>query len=180
MTKRNTISTTYLQNINDLDNEFDWNEFSIQTPTHTIDSNSFELIAIGTPNKEKESWNMEIKSDKYNTIEDLIYILVIKNKIFKIGKSITTMSKRIASYHCGKNAYREKENATNSATNWFVLQSVLAINEPVYIYALYIPQTQNSFMGWTYNNRVSKEIETKLLSEFNKKYLRSPIGNKQK
>jgi len=71
---------------------------------------------------------MDIKDPKYKTTEDLIYVLVIEDKIFKIGKSITTMEKRIGSCHTGKNAYRQKENATNSATNWFILQSVLAIN----------------------------------------------------
>lgn len=73
MTKRNTISTTYLKNINELENEFNWNEFSIQTPTDTIDYNNFELIAIGTPNQEKESWNIDIKSDKYDIIIETFF-----------------------------------------------------------------------------------------------------------
>jgi len=179
MKKNKTISTTYLKSMEELNNEFNWSEFSVSTPTETIDTTHFELIAIGNPDQKNESWVMDIKNNKYKTTDDLIYVLVIEDKIFKIGKSITTMEKRIGSYHSGKNAYREKENATNSSTNWFVLQTVLAINKPVYIYVLYVPQTKNSFMGWTYHNRVSKEIETLLLAAFNKKYKKNPIGNKQ-
>lgn len=178
--KKVTISATHLTDKQQLKNELDWNKFSITTPSgELLTAQNFDLVAIGTPNQELEKWDMEIKDPKYSTQEDLIYALVVDGKLLKIGKSITTMQKRITSYHCGKNSYREKPNATNSATNWFILQSVLAINLPVYIYVLYIPSTYGEFMGWTYHNRISKEIETKLITAFNEQYKFKPIGNKQ-
>lgn len=175
------MSTNHLTSIEQLSNQLNWDEFSISTPDgNTLTANNFELIAVGYPNREKEKWDMDTIDPRYDTQEDLIYALVIDGKLLKLGKSITTMKKRVSSYHCGKNSYRQKPNATNSATNWFILQSVLAIGLPVEIYALFIPQTQGEFMGWTYHNRVSKEVEGRLLSAFCKKYGYRPIGNIQK
>jgi len=177
---RKTISVKHLDNISELNNEVNWSDFSINTPNGNILSKeNFSLVAIGNPNIEKEKWDMNVLDERYNTQQDLIYFLVIENKILKIGKSITTMAKRVKSYHCGKDSYRRKKHATNSATNWFILQSVLSINKPVYIYVLFVPQTSGEFMGWTYQNRISKEIEGKIISTFQAKYGKKPIGNKQ-
>lgn len=179
MTKE-TISVKHLNTIEDLNKELNWEDFKIQTPDNSfLTSKDFELIAVGHPNQEKERWDMDIKDDRYKTQEDLIYALVVAGKLLKIGKSITTMQKRIQSYHCGKRAYRSKPNATNSATNWFILQSVLAINKPVEVYVLYIPRTEGEFMGWRYHNRISKEIEGKIIKAFVDQYNFKPIGNKQ-
>ena len=178
---RETISVSHLTSKDQLNNELSWNDLKIATPSgYNITTKDFDLIAIGNPNQTHERWDMDIKDSRYNTKEDLIYALVIDGKLFKLGKSITTMKKRIGSYHCGKNAYREKEKSTNSATNWYVLQSVLAINLPVYIYVLYVPRTDGEFMGWTYHNRISKEIEGKLMDAFLAQYGFKPIGNKQR
>lgn len=177
---KETMSVTHLTNINQLNNELKWKDFKIKTPNgQTLTSQDFDLVAIGTPNKDAEKWDMDIKDKRYINKEDLIYTLVIDGRLLKIGKSITTMKKRVQSYHCGKNKYREKSNATNSATNWYILQSVLAINLPVYIYVFYIPETKGEFMGWTYHNRISKEVESKLITAFYKQYKFKPIGNKQ-
>lgn len=177
---KTTISTTHLTNKTQLHNQLNWTDFRVQTPSgQALEQKDFELVAIGHPNQSLERWDMEIIDTRYHTQEDLIYALVIDNKLLKLGKSITTMKKRVQSYHCGKNAYREKQNATNSATNWYILQSVLAIDLPVYIYVLYIPQTRGSFMGWEYHNRISKEIEAKLIAAFYSQYGFKPIGNKQ-
>ena len=56
-----------------------------------------------------------------------MYCFVIDGKILKIGKTDTTMAKRVQSYNCGKKAYRE--NGTCSTTNYNILQSFLAINK---------------------------------------------------
>ncbi len=178
---KETISATHLTNIEELKNELDWKEFKIDTPDgNVLSSDDFTLIAVGNPNRQKERWDMEVLDDRYNTLQDLVYALVIEGKLLKIGKSITTMKKRVQSYHCGKQSYREKANATNSATNWFVLQSVLSINKPVMVYALYdIPRTESAFRGWNFHNRISKEIESKIIEAYLKKYKTKPIGNKQ-
>ncbi len=176
---KGTFSAAHLTDISELSAQVDWDDFSLPAPERELTKDDFSLIAIGKPNREKEKWDMEIVDVRYSKREDLIYVMVIGGKILKIGKSITTMKNRVDSYHCGKDSYRVKKNATNSATNWFILQSVLAINLPVYIYALYIPQTEGKFFGWTYPNRVSKEVEGKIITAFIKKYGFKPIGNKQ-
>lgn len=177
---RETISASHLTSVEQLNGQVKWDEFELPMPNgQTLSKRDFVLAAVGTPNREAEKWDIEVKDARYNTQQDLIYVLVVAGRILKIGKSITTMKKRIESYHCGKNAYRLKQNATNSATNWFILQSVIAMDKPVYIYVLYIPSTQGEFMGWGYQNRVSKEIEGKVISEFVRIYGSKPIGNKQ-
>lgn len=178
--QRNTISVKHLTKLEELNRELDWTNFKIKTPNgEFLTKENFTLVAIGTPDQNLEKWHMNILDKRYNTQEDLIYALVINGKLLKLGKSITTMKKRIQSYHCGKDAYRSKPNATNSATNWFILQSVLSINKPVEIYVLYIPHSIGEFMGWTYHNRVSKEIEGKIITAFFSQYGFKPIGNKQ-
>lgn len=177
---RETISVKHLSSVSDLAGQLDWADFKIETPSgELLTGEDFPLVAIGHPNQLEEKWDMEIVDNRYATQQDLIYALVVDGKLFKLGKSITTMKGRIQSYHCGKNAYRLKQNATNSATNWFILQSVLAINKPVYIYVMYIPHTKGYFKGWTYQNRISKEIEGKLITAFYQQYGFKPIGNKQ-
>lgn len=177
---KETISVKHLTKKEDLDGQLDWNNFKIDTPNgYTITPKDFTLVAVGNPNQNCERWDMDIKDDRYKKQEDLIYALVVNGKLLKLGKSITTMEKRVTSYHCGKDSYRKKENATNSATNWFILQSVLAINLPVYIYVLYIPRTDGEYMGWTYHNRISKEIEKKMITAFGEQFGFKPIGNKQ-
>jgi hypothetical protein len=177
---RPTISIKHLFSVEELSNQFDWENLNIPTPDgNTLTTKDFSLVAVGIPNIKNEKWDMDIKDNRYAEQEDLIYALVVNGKLLKIGKSITTMAKRVQSYHCGKNAYRSKPNATNSATNWFILQSVLSIGRPVYIYVLYIPRTEGKFMGWSYHNRISKEIEGKLLLAFETTVGYKPIGNKQ-
>lgn len=176
---KNTFSTTYLNSVSQLNSECKWNNLCIKTPNATITPKDFVLLAIGTPNLIEEKWEIEIKDPRYNSRNDLVYALVIDGKILKFGKSITTMKKRVQSYHCGKDKYRIKKNATNSASNWYILQSVLHIGKPVYIYALFVPTTKGHFKGWTYCKRVSKEIEGLLLSAFETQYGSKPIGNRQ-
>ena len=178
--ERETISVSHLSSMEELKGQLDWDKFSIDAPNgKSLTSKDFSLIAIGHPNLEKEKWDIEIKDPRYKTTEDLVYAFVIGGKLLKIGKSIKTMKDRIQSYHCGKNAYREKPKSTNSATNWFILQSVLSINLPVYIYAIYAPRSNGEFMGWVYPNRISKEIEGKIITAFYEQYGFKPIGNKQ-
>ena len=177
---RETISVKHLESINELDTQLNWEDFQVTTPNgQTLSPKDFPLVAIGYPNQSKEKWDMKILDERYKTHEDLIYALVIGGKLFKLGKSIDTMKERIQSYHCGKNAYRKKQNSTNSATNWYVLQSVLAINQPVYIHVLFIPYTKGEFKGWTFHNRISKEIENRLVTSFYQQHGFKPIGNKQ-
>ena len=81
MTK-STFSTKHLRTFKELKNEIKWESLLLETPDKTnITPKDFILLAIGTPNKEKESLTMEIIDDKYKTEQDLIYVLVIEGKI---------------------------------------------------------------------------------------------------
>lgn len=74
----------------------------------------------------------------------LVYLLLLKDKVVKIGCTTVTMKKRIQSYNCGKKIYRDR--GTCSTTNYFVLQSLLSNNETIQVFGYYPPrQTVNVF-----------------------------------
>ena len=66
--------------------------------------------------------------------EALVYVLVVKTptatKVLKVGKTSTSMKKRVASYNCGKDEYRAK--GTCSTTNWFVRTTLKNLFERQY------------------------------------------------
>jgi len=103
----------------------------------------------------------------------LVYIFVINERIFKIGHSITAITKRIQSYNCGKTEYRIA--GTNSTTNYFVLQSILKINHIVKVYAFFPDQPEYSLFGKIYKDgfppskRAENEIIKKFMHRYNKK-----------
>ena len=178
---KNTFSATHLTSISQLCHELNWKDFKVKMENgQYLTANNFSLIAIGNPDSQNEKWIMDVKDEKYNNTCDLIYALVVEGKLLKLGKSITTMKERISSYHCGKNAYRQKKNATNSATNWFILQSVIAMGKPVYVYAFFTERSYGEFMGEKFQNRISKEIEAIILARFAEQYGFRPLGNRQR
>ena len=127
----------------------------------------------------------EIHDPRTNTQEGLVYIMVIEGRIFKIGQSIVTFINRLGSYNSGKEDYRrdgEKEQSTNSTTNYFVLQSTLNLKLPVYIYGLF-PEHKE----WRIADRTGrdphpppKSVEKLLTNEFKEIYKKLPIGCTQK
>lgn len=84
---------------------------------------------------EKLVWNPD--KDFNDSYRGLIYIFVVDGKIYKAGKTDTTIKERINSYNCGKKEYRN--NGTCSVTNYFVLQSLLNFNIPVDVYCFLVP-----------------------------------------
>lgn len=111
----------------------------------------FTKIATLIPNQKKEK--IEVKKDfdpRYKTIKGLCYAFVIGGKFIKQGKTESTMAERIKSYNCGKKKYRG--TGTCSVSNYKCLQSMLAINKPIEIYAFFAPPIHFELFG--------KEIET--------------------
>lgn len=144
---------------------------------------SFQLI----PNIEKEliEINYDILNeemiDKANNKKGFVYIMVIEDKIFKIGQTTVTLKDRIGSYNCGKKKNREK--GTASVTNYFILQSLLKINKVVDIYTYYLPTFNLDLFGETITNisaSPSKIAEGIIIKRFEKKFNRKPIGCGQK
>ena len=123
MAKKKNRNIQIIRSFEELRNEIDYDDFEYK--------DYFSLICNLIPNREKE--RLDIEAIDVDACQDhgLVYVFVIKGKIFKIGESITPIIKRIQSYNCGKIEYRI--NGTNSTTNYFVLQSLLSIGEKVQV-----------------------------------------------
>jgi hypothetical protein len=105
-----------------------------------------------------------------------VYVFVINNKIFKIGHTITSIIKRIQSYNCGKTEYRIA--GTNSTTNYFVLQSLLNINEIVNVYVYFTEKPKYKVFGKVYQDgkQPAKTAENIIITNFIKNHNKKPIG----
>jgi hypothetical protein len=164
MVKKKSKNIQVLKTLDDLKNEINFEDFEYKK--------YFNLICYLFPNRDKE--RLEIEVIDVDACEDsgLVYIFVINGKIFKIGQSITPIIRRIQSYNCGKTEYRI--SGTNSTTNYFVLQSLLNINEVVHVYAFFPDQPEYTLFEKKYRDSwpTSKRAE----NMHNKK----PIGCTQR
>lgn len=161
-----------LTSIRDLKDEVSYDDFEYKE--------DFSIICRLIPNVDKEKLDIEIIDVENCKKSGLVYLFVIDNKIFKIGQSITPITKRIQSYNCGKVEYRI--NGTNSTTNYFVLQSLLKINLPVDVYAFFPDQPEYELFGKKYQDswQVSKRAENIIINDFIKNHNKKPIGCTQK
>ncbi|MCL2567663.1 MAG: GIY-YIG nuclease family protein [Alphaproteobacteria bacterium] len=128
------------------------------------------------PKNEEEKLEIEVVNEQQFDTEGLVYVFVINDKIFKIGHTITSIKKRVQSYNCGKTEYRIA--GTNSTTNYFVLQSLLKINQPVKVFAFFPEQPKYTLFGKEYQDSfpTSKRAENEILKNFIQKYNKKPIG----
>ena len=172
MAKTKNRNIRIIKNFNELEEEINFNEFDKKE--------HFIHICDLIPNKTLERLDMEIIDQEKCNIGGLVYIFVINGKIFKIGQSITNIKKRIQSYNCGKIEYRI--SGTNSTTNYFVLQSLLSINQQVNVYAFFPDLPEYEIFGKHYKDswQVSKRAENIIINEFIQKYNKKPIGCTQR
>lgn len=105
----------------------------------------FTKIGELVPNQEQEKLEFCGDIDKFSNIEGVVYLFVVDGKILKLGKTDTSMKKRIQSYNCGKRQYRE--NGTCSTTNYKVLQSFLSIGKNVELYCYFVPPITINLFG---------------------------------
>lgn len=105
-----------------------------------------------------------------------VYIMVIDEKIFKIGAALRGMAGRIGSYNSGKTKYRVR--GTNSALNYWCLQSFINLNEAVEVYAFFPETKQCSVFGESVYEPFpsAKTIEGVIISQFEEKYKMKPLG----
>lgn len=110
----------------------------------------------------------------------LVYVLCLNKRIFKIGCTITQFEKRVQSYNCGRQAFRD--SGTCSTTNYFILQSILKINRPVTVYAYFPKMMKYSIFGRRGEERFPspKAVEKEILRRFQQRHSRVPIGCTQK
>ncbi|GAA7135317.1 hypothetical protein HpCHN52_10900 [Helicobacter pylori] len=150
-------SDIILKSVNDLKDEVDYKDFEYKE--------YFNLLCELVPNNSLEKLEINAIDEKNMTTEGLVYVFAIQGKIFKIGHSITPITKRVQSYNCGKVKYRK--NGTCSTTNYFVLQSLLNPEQPTY--TLFGKTYQDSFP-------TSKRAENVILENFIKNHNKKPIG----
>lgn len=99
-----------------------------------------EMIFAGQLIPDGENERLVWKPNEHfdNSYEGVLYAFVVNGKLYKIGKTDTSFAERVASYNCGKRAYRK--NGTCSVTNYSILQTLLNFNIPVDVYCYLVPK----------------------------------------
>ena len=168
MAKNKNKNIVPIKSLKELDKEISYENFEYKE--------HFSLIARLVPNRDLEKLELEILDEKACKEEGFVYVFVIKDKIFKIGQSITNLKKRIQSYNCGKIEYRI--NGTNSTTNYFVLQSLLSINVKIEVYAYFPPKPSYEIFNHLFKDSYppAKRAENIILKTFKENHKRLPIG----
>lgn len=172
MAKKKNRNIVLLKTTKDLEQEISYEDFEFK-------EYFFHLCNL-MPKKEEEKLEIEVVNKEHIKKDGLVYVFVIDGKIFKIGHTITSIIKRIQSYNCGKTEYRI--SGTNSTTNYFVLQSLLNINQPVLVYAFYPEQPRYTIFGKEYQDSysTSKRAENEIIKSFISKHSKKPIGCTQR
>lgn len=169
---KKTISVGTINSLEELKDEVNYEDFEFK--------NYFKHICNLIPNVAQEKLDlMEIDSAGCRRA-GVVYVFVIDGKIFKVGESINNIKDRVQSYNCGKLEYRLK--GTCSTTNFFVLQSLLKINEPVYVYAYFPNEPEYEIFGKKFKNSrpPSKTAEALIIQDFIDRYEKKPIGCTQR
>ncbi|CAJ2375831.1 MAG: conserved hypothetical protein [Arenicellales bacterium IbO2] len=176
-TKKKNRNEMIIKSFSELADEATYEDF--------IFKGCFEWLCELKPDRKKEKLFIRRSNQEKIGVDGLVYAMVIKGKIFKIGQTTMKFRGRLSSYNCGRRKFRER--GTPSTTNFFVLQSLLAINLPVQIYAYFAKkQGYEIFEGTKFAESgvasfpTPKIIEKKVNIEFIEHYGKSPIGNTQK
>lgn len=175
MPQRKNRNDIVLKNVSELGKEVRWSKYK--------NKGDFFYLCKVLPEKENERLVIK-EEDKKKIRKPCVYVLVVGGCIFKIGKAEGTSSRggfigRISSYNCGKRRYRKR--GTNSTTNFWVLQSLLAIGKEITVYA-HFPgfKTAKIFREKkTLPFPMPKIIEGVVIKQFEQAYGKKPIGNTQ-
>ncbi|ATI73940.1 restriction endonuclease [Mesoplasma florum] len=143
-------------------------------------SQDFKFLCNVMPNIEKERLEIENAIPDFLYLTGIVYIFVYKNHVMKIGQTITNFRERINSYNCGKKKNREK--GTASTTNYFILQSILALNEQIDVYYFKPDLSRITLWGKEYvtSSSSSKLAEGIIVNEYMNIFGKKPVGNSQK
>ena len=158
-----------LRSVADLANEVDWSKFKYKR--------DFRHLCDIQPDKANEKITI-IASPKNGAVDStgVVYVFVIKGKIFKIGSSTDSLQGRVGSYNTGKAKYRM--HGTNSTTNYFALQTFLNIGEIINVYAYFPVKRSYTIFGEKGSEAFpsAKQVEKKVLRDFKAQHRRLPIG----
>lgn len=164
------ISESLILDRSELDNEIDFKDFKFR-------SHFKKLCDIKADINLEKLFMINVNED-LNKKSGLVYAIVINGKLFKIGQTITSFSKRLQSYNCGKKEYRER--GTCSVTNYYILQSLLNISTGIEIFVYPLEKQKYSLFGEWYTDDlpIGKKAEKVIMNQF--KNGKIPKGNIQK
>ena len=156
-----------LENTSSLSNQVPWDDYE--------HADKFELVCRVVASGAKEQLVIKTE-DKNNMGRSCVYAMVIGGKIFKIGTALRGLKARIGSYNSGKTKYRIK--GTNSGANYWVLQSLIKMQQEVDFYAHYPPTRECEVFGETLDEPFpsAKTVEGVVIRQFEAKYGMKPIG----
>lgn len=124
----------------------------------------FKRVCILEPDQSRERLTItDVSNDGSINRQGLLYCFVIDGVLVKVGCSATSIKARVQSYNCGKQNYRN--SGTCSTTNYFILQTFLAINKPVDVYLYFTPVEQINVFGNVQDMSISpKPYENQILT----------------
>ena len=156
-----------LKSINQLAEQVSWDKYEYK--------DKFKYACTATPNANEEVLQI---TDENKPImkKSCAYVIVINNRIFKIGSALRGIKDRIGSYNTGRTRYRTA--GTNSGTNFWCLQSFIKIAEPVKFYIYYPSMRKTTIFGESISEPFpsAKSIEAVVIRKFEQKYGAKPIG----
>ena len=161
-----------LRSTDELKSEIPWDEYE--------SVNLFTYYCDLRPVFAKEKLEiLNIQEPQISTICGVVYVLVVNQRILKIGQSTTTITKRLRSYNTGTQSLRIRGSA--GGANFFILQSLLNFNTDAQVYVLLPRHRTWNILGnkGTEAFPSAKIWERVLLEKFKAKYEKLPIGNFQ-
>jgi hypothetical protein len=164
-----------LSNTTDLNEEISFSNYELKK--------YFSFLCELEPDIKLQKIKIVNATSEFFKLKGLVYLIVVEDKIFKIGQTINSFKKRIESYNSGKNKYRQN-NGTNSTTNYFVLQSIINFNVKCSVYYFCSDEIKlysGEILGEKYEDFIPsfKSLEKIILKKFSLKYKKTPIGNIQ-
>ena len=141
-------------------NEMDFNEFKY--------GKYFIFLCTLIPEQENERLVIKETENKLINRQGILYLLILSNRIIKVGSSTVSFKERVSSYNCGRKKFRE--NGTCSTTNYLVLQSLLNINKPIQVYAHFPDEIEIDVWGTKEVVSIpTKRFEKMILTELKSK-----------
>lgn len=159
----------------------DVNNSPLLSSLNFIGFKEFKYLCKLIPNKKTESLVIKNEIPNIKELVGIVYILTIDDKVIKIGETMNTFIDRLGSYNCGKNLNRI--HGTAGTTNWFILQSFLAIEKEIIVYYFNPPKPKKvNFWGRDHDctRPIYKTAEKICIEEYIKQFNCKPCGNTQK
>lgn len=109
-----------LQDVRDLDEEVQWDKWGFKEEVRFI--HCCTLVA----DVANEKLIAEVRDEVAMQRHGIVYVLVVNDRILKIGQSLKSFKKRLVSYNAGTR--KNHENRTTGGANFFIKQSLLNFN----------------------------------------------------